>query len=129
MVIRPIPLVQRSLGLILPEMARGTNWILNEQGEPQPCHNLLEWAHWLENHFNQRTVGETVIGPYLLSTVFLGVDHNFSGKGPPILWESMVFGEGPLDQKQTRCAGGREQAEALHQEMVARVEAALPKPA
>jgi hypothetical protein len=27
-----------------------------------------------------------------ISTVFLGLDHNFSGTGPPVLWETMIFG-------------------------------------
>ena len=26
-----------------------------------------------------------------VSTVFLALDHNFSGIGPPVLWESLVF--------------------------------------
>jgi hypothetical protein len=24
--------------------------------------------------------------------VFLGFDYNFSGNGPPLLWETMIFG-------------------------------------
>ncbi len=51
-----------------------------------------------------------------VSTVFLGLDHNF-GDGPPILWETLVFG-GPMNGQQTRCAGSREQAEAMHEKMV-----------
>jgi len=35
-----------------------------------------------------------------ISTVFLGIDHNF-GDGPPLLFETMVFG-GKLDQEQDR---------------------------
>lgn len=26
-----------------------------------------------------------------VSTVFLGLDHNFGSGGPPILWETMIF--------------------------------------
>ena len=44
-------------------------------------------------------------------------------KGPPVLWETMVFG-GKLDQEQARCSGNREQAEAMHNEMVERVKKA-----
>lgn len=36
-----------------------------------------------------------------VSTVFLALDHRFSGDGPPIVFETMVFG-GPFDQEQER---------------------------
>lgn len=29
----------------------------------------------------------------VVSTVFLGLDHNFTEVGDPVLWETMVFGE------------------------------------
>lgn len=29
----------------------------------------------------------------LISTVWLGMDHNFSGEGPPLIFETMVFNE------------------------------------
>ena len=38
-----------------------------------------------------RRVAETDIGPYWVSTVWLGLDHNFSSKGPPLIFETMVF--------------------------------------
>jgi hypothetical protein len=60
-----------------------------------------------------------MVGVSKVSTVFLCLDHQFAG-GPPILWETMVFG-GALDQEQDRCSGTREQAEAMHQRMVERV--------
>jgi hypothetical protein len=37
-----------------------------------------------------------------VSTVFVGLDHNF-GRGDPLLFETMIFG-GPLDQYQWRYA-------------------------
>lgn len=39
----------------------------------------------------QRRVAETFTEFYRISTVFLGLDHGFSDKGPPILFETMVF--------------------------------------
>lgn len=68
-------------------------------------------------------VGEDVIGPSRVSTVFLGLDHGYMG-GPPILWETMVFG-GPMNNHQRRCSGTFEQAEAMHQTMMADVRASL----
>ncbi len=38
----------------------------------------------------------------MVSTVFLGLDHNYTGKGGPILFETMIFGAGRLDEEQWR---------------------------
>jgi hypothetical protein len=40
----------------------------------------------------ERRVALTTIGDITVSTVFLGIDHNWSGEGPPVLWETMIFG-------------------------------------
>ncbi len=93
-------------------------YILNENGEPMLAPDLSTWAKWFET--SDRTVGKTKIGESNISTVFLGLDHNYSGSGAPILWETMVFG-GKLDQEQTRCSGTRQMAENMHREMVERI--------
>lgn len=54
----------------------------------------------------------------MVSTVFLGLDHQY-GDGPPLLFETMVFG-GPLDHEMNRYSTWNE-AEKGHQEMVERV--------
>jgi len=76
--------------------------------------NLLEWAEWLKNA--DRTVKKTKIGEIKISTVFLGLDHNYSDEGPPLLFETLVFG-GPLDGEMNRYWTW-EQAEEGHREMV-----------
>lgn len=92
-------------------------YILDKRGRPKKVNVLdLSRATILESN---RRVARTKLGPSLISTVFLGVDHNF-GKGPPILWETMVFG-GKLDQYQERCAGGKRNAKSMHRRVVARV--------
>lgn len=53
-----------------------------------------------------------------VSTVFLGLDHQF-GQGPPLVFETMVFG-GPCDGDQDRYSTWAE-AEAGHQRIVERV--------
>jgi hypothetical protein len=70
---------------------------------------------------NDRHVADETFGPSRISTVFLGLDHNW-GRKPPVLWETMVFG-GKLDRTQNRCSGSWEQAEAMHADMVGRVKA------
>lgn len=37
-----------------------------------------------------------------VSTVWLGIDHNFSGRGEPLVWETMVFGDCDFDQELVR---------------------------
>ena len=84
-----------------------------------PC-DLHTWVALMQDHAFKR-VAETTIGPYRVSTVFLGLDHAFGG-GPPMLFETMAFG-GPLGEEQDRCSTW-EQAEAMHEAMCERVRAA-----
>ena len=81
---------------------------------PIPALNLLEWARWFETA--NRQVAQDRIGDILISTVFLGIDHSFYADGPPLLFETMVFG-GDFDQEQQRYSTW-EEAEAGHQEFV-----------
>jgi hypothetical protein len=59
-----------------------------------------------------------------VSTMFLGLDHNFLG-GEPVLFETMIFG-GPLDGEMWRYATYA-QAEAGHAEAVAQAKIAAAK--
>lgn len=93
---------------------------------PVPVENILEWSQWFETA--DRHVAEDEIGNARVSTVFLGLDHQWGG-GPPLLFETMVF-DGPLDGEQVRY-GTWEQAEAGHRKMVNRVREAandIPTP-
>jgi hypothetical protein len=51
--------------------------------------DILEWGRWFETA--DRHVGDDLVGPYRISTVFLGIDCNYYGKGPPILFETAVY--------------------------------------
>lgn len=55
--------------------------------------DLMTWARWFEGGGgNNRHVGDTNTELYRISTVFLGLDHRMGfGKGPPLLFETMVF--------------------------------------
>lgn len=104
---------------------RNDKYILDANGKPVPEPNLLKWGRWFQERDKARKVARTDIAEgVFVSTIFLGLDHNWSEDGPPILWETMVFGE-PMNQEMNRCSGSREQAEAMHAEMVERVEAVL----
>lgn len=54
---------------------------------PVEVDELFNWASQFEG--SDRRVAGTDIGPYFVSTVFLGLDHPW-GQGPPLLFETMV---------------------------------------
>ena len=95
---------------------------LDARGEPIPEPDLRKWAEWCETA--DRRVAKDYIGSAEVSTVFLGLDHNFSDRGNPILWETMVFG-GPMNGEMHRCGGSREQAEAMHHRVLAEAQAEM----
>lgn len=78
-------------------------YILDHDGNPLAVDDLLVWAKWYETHRRQRIVQQDLIGKTIVSTIFLGLDHNFSNTGPPLLWETLVF-NGPLDHAGERYA-------------------------
>src|SRR3954466_3553268 len=65
-------------------------YVLDDAGKPQPETNISRWARW-RAEVDPR-IGLEYVGDVRVSTVFLGVDHRHLGKGPPILWETMIFG-------------------------------------
>ena len=100
-------------------------YILDGDGNPKPERSLLKWAMWLEHsHLSKgkdnRIVQQDRVGGVSISTVFLGLDHNFDD-GPPVLWETMVFG-GEHNQYQRRYAS-RDDAVIGHMEAVEIVKA------
>lgn len=54
-----------------------------------PCPDLYDWAAWYEKVENRR-VGCTKVGRFTVYTTFLGIDHNFFGEGPPVVFETMI---------------------------------------
>lgn len=109
---------------------KNDKYILDARGKPVPEPDLFKWGAWFQENTAARIVARTKVGASEVSTVFLGLDHSFRwGLKPvvPVLWETMVFG-GPMDQEMDRCAGNREQAEAMHEQMVERVKAGPPRP-
>ena len=81
-------------------------YVLNDRGEPVPEPDTVQWAQWLEAAARARCLAETTVGPYWISTVFLAIDHRYGEAGPPLLWETMIFGayeEVEIFGKRQRC--------------------------
>lgn len=98
-----------SEGKRLERARQGVNWeviitheyyMLDETGQVIQTDNVLEWGRWFEGG-HRILKQDTLSGGVLVSTVFLGLDHNFMGAGDPVLWETMVF-NGRYDQYQER---------------------------
>jgi len=68
-------------------------------GVPVPC-EMEDWFRNVDTRAAWRVALDVRDGVEV-STVFLGLDHNFTGRGGPILFETMIFG-GPLDLWQDR---------------------------
>ena len=97
-------------------------YIFDDSGRPVREPDITKWGVFLKDRKRRRVAADvlTINGEEVrVSTVFLGMDHAWDG-GPPVLWETMVFG-GKLSEEQDRCAGNREQAEAMHARMLERV--------
>lgn len=107
-------------------------YALGENGNPRVC-SMEEFTELYRDN-KRRIVKQENVGKYFVSTVFLGLDHNYSETGPPILWETMVFHPNPdktetrfkkieLDGYTERCSGNQEQAEAMHERVLAKIKA------
>ena len=80
---------------------------------PVPCPDLMKWGRFMET---DRHVAVTMVDGIRVSTVFLGLDHNW-GDGTPVLFETMIFG-GEHDQDYQERCGTWAQAEAMHKKAI-----------
>lgn len=83
-----------------------------------PCLDLLTWATWLDDA--DRVVKQEDVGALWVSTVFMGLDHNFGDTGPPILFETMIFDGHGHDSENVWCRRSCDwdEAEKTHAEAV-----------
>lgn len=100
-------------------------YILDGQEQPVPA-DILVSSDWCQANPERLQVGLTRVtrprGVLDVSTVFLyGINHAHD-EGPPILWETMVFGLDDEDEVQERYAS-HEDAVARHTRHVAIAEA------
>jgi hypothetical protein len=86
----------KNLGQILGQQ----HAVLDENGEAQPA-TFMQWAHWLQKNQAHRRIESTDIARqlpglkselYCVSTVFLGLNHQYVPEGKPLWFETIVFG-------------------------------------
>lgn len=77
--------------------------------------DMLTWAKWFGK--SDRNVAHTPLANgYRVSTVFLGIDHNFCDIEPPLIFETMTF---PSDDRQLQQRYSTwDEAEKGHAEVV-----------
>jgi len=83
------------------------------RGKPKKV-ECLEWAKWFETA--NRKIAHTGCSEWTVSTVFLGLDHSFFEGGPPMIFETLVFGgskDGEMERYSTK-----EEALKGHERMV-----------
>lgn len=80
--------------------------------EVVPIKDVIEWARSFER--SKRIIQQDDLKYVQVSTVFLGLDYNWSDEGPPLVFESMVF---PGEREVQRYATWDEAYDG-HQELV-----------
>lgn len=66
-------------------------YTLNKDRLAVPCFDMLAWGRWMDQA--DRRVARDAIDGYVVSTIFLGLDHNHR-RGlwhDPLLFETMTF--------------------------------------
>jgi len=107
-----------------------SKYYILENKKAIPCSSIYKWAAWLETHLTDRIVAQTEFNDVLVSTVFLGIDHNFYKKEKPILFETLVFNDSWNDYMQILPRYTTwEEAEKGHQEMVEKIKKNKKPPA
>lgn len=93
-----------------------------ENKKPVVCEDLFEWGIFMEH--GPKVVARTgfINSDVVISTVFLGINHQFSN-GKPLFFETMVF-NGEHDGYQTRCSTW-EEAEAQHKVAIALLQTSM----
>jgi hypothetical protein len=59
------------------------------------CPDQAEWVKWVRKSLSngEHWIVEDNIEGFYISTEFLGINHNVTGTGPPLWFETMVFRE------------------------------------
>lgn len=117
------------------------NYIRHPDGRIEQCDDVVQFAAWYGNIAN-RQIARTAV-PFgrgdkkavIVSTVFLGMDNNWTGEGDPVLFETMALGPNDEDVLEETCGDEyrdfcvryhtEDEARAGHAAIVGRVQESL----
>ena len=106
-------------------VTRPLYYTLDSAGRPVLCRSVRLWARWMENLDNAKVRQDHVCTPsgdVLVSTIFMGLDHN-KGEGAPVLWETKVIG---LPEELVRKFDTRDAALAYHARLLGALQVPVP---
>jgi len=99
-------------------------YILDDDGQPEPCDDVLTYGRWFADVNNRKVALSDVPGGQV-STIFLGIDHShhWHREHVPILWETLIMGGTYHGCGDRYCT--RSEAIAGHERIVANLRAGL----
>jgi len=68
-------------------MGLGMDLYFGRDGKPM---DAMTWARMVEDR-DYSVVAQHWVRGWKVSTVWLGIDHNFTRQGPPVIFETMIF--------------------------------------
>jgi len=86
----------------------------DKNGNPM---TLMEWSDKFSD-LDYKVVAKDSNDKWAVSTVWLGINHNFAGAGPPLIFESMVFPLDSFEDQDCRRYSTLDDALAGHAELV-----------
>lgn len=81
----------------------------------------MSMEEWAVKHgdLDYKVLARTEVGSWTVSTVWIGINHNLSGQGPPLIFETMVFRPGDWSGEYCERYATQAQARAGHDRAVA----------
>jgi len=69
-------------------------YVLDNEGNPFRQDDPVSWTEFMQD-VERRQVAFEEVGKWTVSTLFMGIDHDIVGIGPPVLWKTSVSGPKP----------------------------------
>jgi hypothetical protein len=69
-------------------------YVLDDEGNPVRQDDPAAWREFMRD-VERRRVAFDEAGKWTISTLFMGIDHDVVGQGPPVLWKTSVTGPLP----------------------------------
>lgn len=76
--------------------AQNPKWYILRDKTPVAVSEFSEFLRWMVRNQSACQVARNQVGKSFVSTIFTGSNYNSVAQGPPLVFESMVFG-GPMD--------------------------------